>query len=324
MRMDRHIRRRLKLRDLDTLVAVSQSGSMAKAARQLSVSQPAISKAIAELEHTFGVPIFDRTAKGVEPTRYGLALIKWSNVVFDDMRQSIEEIEFLTDPGTGELRIGATEPMIGGILPIIIDRLSRRYPRMAFEVVPYGAIAQQQRDLRERRIDLMLGRVLEPNTVEDFQAEILFDEPLFVVAGNNNPWAKRREIKFTDIANEPWTLPRTDTLVGYMVAEAFRASGLKIPDSGVICNSIQMHCSLLATGRYLAMLPRSLLTFGKFDTLKALSIDLKVKPIPVGVSVLRNRTISPIAQLFVDCAREVANPLSDKSKLQATSRAKAK
>jgi DNA-binding transcriptional LysR family regulator len=323
MQTDRYIRRRLKLRDLDTLLAVSQSGSMAKAARRLSVSQPAISKAIAELEHTLGVPIFDRTAKGVEPTGYGRALIKWSNVVFDDMRQGIEEIAFLTDPGTGELRIGATEPMIGGILPAIIGRLSRQYPRMAFEVVPYGAMEQQKRDLRERRIDLTLGRILEPNTDEDFRAEILFDEPLFVVAGNNNPWAKRRTIKLTDLANEPWTLPRTDTVVGHMVVEAFRASGLEIPDSGVICNSIQMHCSLLATGRYLAMLPRSLLTFGKLDTLKVLPIDLKVKAIPVGVSILRNRMISPIAQLFIDCAGEVAKPLTDKSKLRARSRAKA-
>ena len=123
--LDRRLRRKVKLRDLDTLVAVAQAGSMAKAAKVLSVSQPAISNAISDLEHVLGVQLFDRVSKGVEPTPYGRALLKWALAVFDDLRQGVGEIEFLADPTVGEVRIGASEPMQGGFIPTVIDRLTK-------------------------------------------------------------------------------------------------------------------------------------------------------------------------------------------------------
>ena len=89
-----HIRRRLKLRQLDVLIAVAQSGNMAKAAEHLSISQPVVSKAIADMEHALGVRLLDRSQRGVEPTPYGRALIKRGIAIFDEMRQGIEEIEF--------------------------------------------------------------------------------------------------------------------------------------------------------------------------------------------------------------------------------------
>jgi DNA-binding transcriptional LysR family regulator len=308
---DRQLRRRLKLRDLDTMLAVSQLGSMAKAAALLSLSQPAISKAMAELEGTLGVPLFDRTSQGVVPTAYGRALLKWSAAVFDDVRQGANEIRFLADPGTGELRIGASEPMLVGILPAILDRLSCRYPRMAFEIAPFAGMAQQQRDLLERRIDLTMGREQERAESADFQTEILFDEPLLVVAGRNNPWVRRRKVTFAEIANEPWTLPRPETLAGRMIADVFRVNGVEPPRSGVVCNSIGMHFALLGTGRFLAMFPGSLLRFGtQVDSIKVLPVDPGVRPEPVGISTLKNRTISPAAQIFIECARDVVKAMA--------------
>jgi DNA-binding transcriptional LysR family regulator len=252
--------------------------------------------------------MFDRTVKGVEPTSYGRSLIRWANAVFDDIGQGISEIEFLSDPSSGQLRIGATEPMIGGILPVILARLSRQYPRMGFQVMPYGASAQQFHDLHERKIDLTLGRALDPSS-EDFRTEILFDEPLFVVAGSKSRWVKQRKIKLADLAGELWSMPRLDTVVGRMVSEAFHASGLKVPEFGVTCNSIQMHAALLATNRYLALFPASLLKFGRLGSVKVLPVDLNARVIPVGITALRKRTISPIVQLFIECAREIAEPL---------------
>ncbi|HVV63133.1 MAG TPA: LysR family transcriptional regulator [Pseudolabrys sp.] len=308
---DRQLRRRLKLRDLDTLIAVSQSGSMAKAAALLSLSQPAVSKAMAELEGTLGVPLFDRTSQGVVPTAYGRALLKWSAAVFDDVRQGVNEIEFLADPGTGELRIGASEPMLVGVLPAILDRLSRRYPRMSFQIAPFAGTALQQRDLLERRIDLAIGRVQERAELGDFHTEILFDEPLLVVAGRNNPLVRRRRVTFAEIADEPWTLPRPETLAGQMIADAFRANGAEPPRSGIVCNSVGMHFALLDTGRFLAMFPGSLLRFGtQGDSISVLPVDLGIRAEPVGISTLKNRTLSPAAQIFVECARDVVKPLT--------------
>ena len=76
MQRSDHQVRRLKLRDLRILQAVAEHGSMAKAAEHLAISHPVISKAIAELEHTLGVQLFDRNARGVEPTIYGRELLK--------------------------------------------------------------------------------------------------------------------------------------------------------------------------------------------------------------------------------------------------------
>jgi DNA-binding transcriptional LysR family regulator len=114
MMKDEILSRRLKLRQLNVLLSVVQWGSMARAADHLSVSQPVVSKTIAELEGLLGVTLLNRTSQGVEPTIYGSALARRSIAMFNDLRTSIGELEALADPSAGELRIGTTEPMAAG------------------------------------------------------------------------------------------------------------------------------------------------------------------------------------------------------------------
>src|SRR5579872_4801394 len=111
MPWDDRVRRRFKLRDLDIPMAVIDAGSMGKAAARLGMAQPAISKAVAELEHMLGVLLLDRSRQGVAPTAYGLALVKRGVAVFDELHQGFQDIDFLTDPTAGELRLAATEPV---------------------------------------------------------------------------------------------------------------------------------------------------------------------------------------------------------------------
>src|SRR5215204_1022444 len=114
--------RRLKLRDLHILLAVAQSGSMGKAAVDLSISQPSVSKAIAAVEHAIGLRLLDRGTQGIEPTIYGRALLKCGTAVFDELRQGVKELEFLIDPAAGELRVGCTETMAAGFASSVSDR----------------------------------------------------------------------------------------------------------------------------------------------------------------------------------------------------------
>src|SRR5690348_5494274 len=165
---------RLRLRDVRVFRAAAESGSMGKAAAQLSVSQPAVSKAIAGLEHTLGVPLLDRTAQGVEPTIYGRSLLKWSAVLMDDIMQGVREIEFLCDPTVGEVNIGTHEVMSAGLVPAVIERVSRRFPRLTFQVVQAPNIQLQYRDLRGHAVDLVLGRMESREVEDDLNAEILF------------------------------------------------------------------------------------------------------------------------------------------------------
>src|SRR4051794_15698029 len=103
MEWDDKSARRLSTRELRMFLAVARSGSMSKAAKTLATSQPAISKAIADMEHNLGVRLLERSPQGVQPTQYGRALVKCGNAVFNEIKQGIDEIAFLADPTAGEL-----------------------------------------------------------------------------------------------------------------------------------------------------------------------------------------------------------------------------
>src|SRR5262245_52941878 len=162
--------RRLKLRELRILLGVIQAGSMAKAAKQLAISQPAISRAIADMEGTLGVPLFDRSSRGIEPTQYGHALVKRSIAVFDELKQGVQDIAYLANPEVGELRIGSSASLSEGIVLAVINQLSRKHPRVVFHVVAGGALALRDQ-LSERRIELGFARLPGSTTEEDLHAE---------------------------------------------------------------------------------------------------------------------------------------------------------
>jgi len=304
---------RLKLRDLYILLAVVEWKGIAKAARHLAVSQPVVSRAIADLERNLGVRLLDRTPQGIEPTIYGRTVLNRGLAVFDELRGSVKDIGFLLDPMVGELRIGSNHAIGGGLLPAVLDRLSSQRPRVVFRVKLGDSVMLHYHDLRERNVDLLLGRVLE--TIEDdMNVEVLFEERLYIVAGANNPWTRRRKVALRELIQEPWAMLPPDTYVGTLFVEAFRASGLAVPLNTVPHYGIELQSALLATGRFLSVLPGSFLRFsGKRYGIRALPIDLPVAPRPVGVVTLKNRTLSPLVQIFIDCARNLSKPLTSMS-----------
>ena len=312
MQWAERIGRRIKLRDLHVLHTVVQSGSMTKGARDLAISVPVVSKAIADLEHTVGVRLLDRSAQGVAPTAYGLALLHRSAAAFDELRQGIKDIEFLADPTAGEVRVGSTSPLAASFVSAVIERLSRRYPRIHFHLV----VAETEtlyRNLNERNVDCLIARNFGSIFDERLGFEALYDNPYVVAAGTKSPWARRRKVELADLVNENWALPPPDTLVGSVVVMAFRACGLEFPRANVVTFPHDVRYGLLATGRYLSVFPSSMLNFPtKHPGLKQLPVELKVPRMPIGVFSLKDRTLSPVAQLFVDYARDIARPLAKK------------
>src|SRR5262245_36142805 len=123
MQWSDRIGRRMKLHDLHVLMAVVQAGSMSRAAQLLNTTQPAISRSIADLEHAIGVRLLDRGRHGAEPTEYGRALLDGGVAMFDELRQAVKNIEFIANPTVGEVRIGAHDPIVVGVLPVVLDRL---------------------------------------------------------------------------------------------------------------------------------------------------------------------------------------------------------
>jgi DNA-binding transcriptional LysR family regulator len=306
MRWDDRIGRRLKLRDIGVLMAAAQSGSMAKAARELAVSQPVVSKTISDLEHILGVRLLDRSPQGVSPTPFGRALLNRGVAVFDELRQGVKEIESLSDPTVGEVRIGATISVTEGLLPVVITRLWRQHPRLTIHVTDGPTIALLQ-NLRERTVDFVVGRLPNLTAERDLTSEILFEDPQRVVAGPRNPLVRRRKIRLAELIGEPWILPRAENVAGALIAETFQAAGLAVPQAVISCASLPMTGVMLQAGPFLAMFPHSLMTFAsKRYPLKVLPVELPKLPRPVGFVMLRNRTLSPTARLFTERIREVA------------------
>jgi DNA-binding transcriptional LysR family regulator len=311
MDLDDRVIRRLKMSDLRMLLAVVQWGSMSKAAAHLNISQSAVSKALGELEHTLGVRLLDRNPQGIEPTVYGQALVKRAITIFDEVRQGVKDIEFLTDPTAGAVWVGCSEPIATGLLPAIVERLGRQYPRIVCHVVQTPTTATlEYRELRDRQVEVLLGRIKEPFSDDDLQADVLFHQQLHVVAGRRSKWARRRKIELAELVDEPWLLPLPNTWPRSLIEDAFHASGLRSPRAGVASLSFNLYNSLLRTGRYLTALPGSVLYYGALRSLvKLLPVEFPNQPRPIAVITLKHRTLSPIAQLFIDCAREIAKPL---------------
>jgi DNA-binding transcriptional LysR family regulator len=317
--------RRLKLRHLRVFSTVVQCGSMAKAAAQLRVSQPTVSEVIAELEHTFGVRLLDRSTRGVEPTAYGGALLKRSVAAFDELKQSSRDIEFLADPTIGELRIGCPESLSAVTLLPVIRRYSELYPRVILHVDEVPSLTSQSSALRDRRLDLFLTRTARPLGVEeDLKVEPLFNDELVVAADMHSKWVRRRrKIGLAELVNEPWLLAPPHTFNHTRLAEAFHTRGLDMPRASIVTLSVPLRIHLLTEGSYITAFANSILRFyaDKYG-LKRLAVDLPYQPWPVVIVTLKNRTLSPVVDRFIECAREVAKSMAHSTDDHTTRRPK--
>jgi len=183
----------------------------------------------------------------------------------------------------------------------MIDAFSRRHPEVTFQVIDTNIAALEFRELRERKVDLMLGRVSNAYADDEIDIDNLFNDRLLVVASRESRWARRRTIAPAELVNEPWILAPPNNLVRMLFIEAFRAHGLEAPRAKVTSNSMNVRMHLLASGRFLTFIAESLLRQNaKRWSLKALPVALGTQQLTVAVATLRNRTLSPTARLFLE------------------------
>jgi DNA-binding transcriptional LysR family regulator len=314
---ENQIGRRIKLRDLHVFFTTAQHGSMAKAAKQLGVSQPAVSEIIADLENALGVRLLDRHPHGIEPTNYGAALIRRSRAVFDELKQSVRDIEFLADPAAGEVKLGCTEAM-AAILSPVMERFTRQYPRVLLRTIlvarPFDLAG-----LRGRSLDFTVGHLAKvpgDRLVDDLNVEVLFDDRLVVAAGASSPWARRRRINLLDLQNEPWILAEAPDSWNYsVVADAFQALGLTMPKISVMTFSVHLRMGMLASGNFITTFPSAILRFHRNRrSIKVLPVELPDRPWPVVVVTLKNRTLNPVVERFISHIRDFTRPMHSRER----------
>jgi len=310
MQLSDRIGLRTNLHDIHVLIAVVQAGSMGKAAALLNTTQPAISRSIAKLEQAVGATLLVRTTQGVAPTECGRALLDGGVAAFDDLRQAVKKIEFLADPMAGEIRIGCTPILAATFVSTVVDRLSRRHPRIVFHLET-AYVEPLRRQLSERNLDLLIVRRFAATADEPVEFEPLFDDSYVVAAGAHTQWARRRKVALVDVASEPWTLPPRDSVIGALAMQAFRSNGLDYPRTTVVSDSPEVRASLVTTGRFLTIFPASIFGLLKLRSeIKVLPIDLPTTRVPNVIVTVKSRSLSPVAQLFIAQAREMARPLA--------------
>jgi len=306
---DSQIGRRLTLRDLHLFLTVVQHGSMASAAVQLGISQPNVSEVIADLEQTLDARLFDRRPRGVEPTMYGEALLKRTRTAFNELRQGVKDIEFLTDPARGEVRIGFPPAAMATFLPDLIQKFSDAYPKVVLRIseVPRSAINSV---LRERTHDLHMEWCVPPfsrdDAANDVNIEYLFDDHFVIVAGPNTRWARRRKIDLAELRAERWMLGPPNTSNYEFIAGAFRARGLAMPKIALETQSVSLRTHRLLSGRFIGAMPRLLASQSK---LTILPVELPVRPWPFAIFTLKDRTLSPAVDRFIAYLRDFARSM---------------
>lgn len=304
------IGRRIKLRDLYILSAVVRWGSMAKAASHLGMSQPAVSEAIASLETALGVRLLDRYAQGVKSTIYADALLKRGQVVFDELRQGINDIEFLTNPEVGEIRVACAEFLSADLLPRAISQFSQRYPHVIFSVVQQDTTTLENRELQDRVVDIVLARIPKNFVDDDLNVEVLFEDLHYIVAGETSRWVSRQNIALAELANESWIIPPS-SIVEKLLRVEFERRDIRL-NVTVNAASILLRNQLLSTGRYVSVMPSSLLSgnAGQWP-IKALEVDdVRLTPPPISLVTLKRRTLSPVVERFVEHLRGIAKSMA--------------
>jgi DNA-binding transcriptional LysR family regulator len=311
---DIQVGRRLRLRDLQVLSTVAERGSMAKAAAHLGVSTPTVSEVIANLEHSLGVRLFDRSPQGVEPTKYGHALLKRIVIVFDELKQGIKDIEYLADPTLGEVRVASQVSFAATILPEVVQRFTQEHPRAVVyedDVIIFSALVS---GLRERKYDLALTRLDRPLTGEedDLNVEVLFNDRVVLAAGTHTQWARRRKIDLAELVDEPWLHSAPDTWNSARLAEAFQARGLPMPRANLVSLSVPIRAHMLVHGPYIASIALAALRlYTERYPIKVLPVDLPDQTTPIGLVTLKNRTMSPVVERFIERVRNFTRPMRE-------------
>jgi len=297
------IGRRLRFRDLEMFFAVVECGSMAKAAAQLGVKQPSVSETIASLESAFGVRLLDRSPQGVAPTIYGRALLKRGLAALDELKQGQRDISYLADPKVGEVRIGWPESF-SELLSAMVRAFCLEHPGIALRIDHLPAPTSELPELHARKLDFVLSRSLAEQFASDLNVEILFDDPAVIAAGANSRWARRRSIELADLVDAAWVATPRETLTTRLLEQAFRDQGLPAPALRVTTFSVHLRARLLVEGGFLSCMPRSLLQVSAGGVgLKALPVRLAPQPFPVAIVTVKNRTLTPVVELFLERLR---------------------
>ncbi|OYO16763.1 LysR family transcriptional regulator [Enemella evansiae] len=302
---------RLKLRHLTLVTAVAEHGSLVRAAEELYISQPVVTRAIQELEEILGVPLFERHPRGMTVTDYGAAFVRHAQSVLAELRSAQTHLEQLGRADLGTVTVGTYLAAAHLLLPLAIDRLKSRHPGLRV-VVREDTVGMLRSALAAGGLDLITGRAAQQDDPR-FSFHGVYREPMALTVGTGHPLASAAPPELPELLDQPWLLPVAETTLRSEVEQFFTRHGCVLPANVVECNTFLTIRRLLGTGRYLGILPRSLVR----DDPALTTLDLPLDEVgwSVGVTVLRGTARTPAADAMltalIDAGREIADTTAD-------------
>jgi DNA-binding transcriptional LysR family regulator len=269
------------------------------------MTQPAATKALKELEDTIGATLFVRHARGMEPTIYGEAVMRYARVVFEDLDELREELAAIEAGDIGKVRIGAVMAPAPDLLTKVIVQLKEAHPRLQISVqIDTSDVLVQA--LQQDQLDIVVGRIPYGFSALDLTFETLSEEALAIVARPDHPAVgMTAKPKLADLAKYPWIVQPHPSPMRQIIDQTFRDSRVAPPVSTVETSSILTTLSLLRDSDMLAVLPSSVADYySALDTIASLPTALRGRLAPYGLILRKNRRISPATQLVIEAIRQ--------------------
>jgi len=301
--LEYHLLYRLKFRQLRLLVAVDEQRNILKASEQLNIAQPAATKSIRELEDILGVSLFDRSSRGVTPTPYGEVVINHAKLILSQVRQISEEVTSIAQGVTGHINIGTLLAASPTLIPKSVLKLKKERPNITVTIIE-GTNDKLMPALRTGDIDIVVGRLPEFREREGISQNVIYDEPIAIVARKNHPLLSENNLGFARLKEFDWILPPTSTSLRRQIESEFRNEGLEPPRESIESISILTNFKLLRETDMLAAMPLHVAEHN--DDLAVLPISFKGATSDVGVSYRSNYTLSTAVSYFIETLKNVA------------------
>ena len=304
------VRSPLKTHQLALLVQLDEERRLARAAEVVGLTQPAASKLLRQIETTLEVPLFERHARGLVPTRYGEILIRHARLALSELRLAHEELAALKAGGSGQAAVGTIVDPGTNLVPRAIAGLKQRYPDMLVHI-EVDSSRQLVERLLQGHLDVAVARLLDADTAGEVTYEPLAqDEPHAVVASARHPLAGRADLQLEELIEQPWILPPPDSLVRDKLAAMFLQEGLPQPSNIVEASSIPVVTTLLAQSNMIVALPEAAV----HSYCEAGMLTLLMRALPLGIGgfgliTRRNCGPSAAAQLTLSALRHLAAEL---------------
>jgi LysR family pca operon transcriptional activator len=283
----------LRLRQFRAVLAIAEQGSLLKAARALGTSQPAVTKVLREVEDALGVPIFDRLPRGVLANDYGRAFIARARRALGEIDGVADDIARIADGQAGTIVVGALPSAASGLMPGSLARFRRAHPTMVVRVV-HGRSDQLLPQLAAGSLDVVVGRLYEPLTPDDFRREALYDEPISILCRAGHPVLKKRAITAADLTEFDLLLPSLEQRVGQDVERAIAALGLEPARPPLRSTSLSFIREMLLGSDALTVLSRMMLAGDLLrKTVRLVPLAIPPPERPAGLITLRHRRRSP-------------------------------